>query len=327
MMRSQWYYSRDSAVDGPFSDDQMKDLIKQRLLRESDFVWRQGRSAHEAVAANEVFEFGATMAEGQLPDWLADVGTDGSGPMPALISEPQSNHENPEWLEDLRLWVGLESFVRTDQDENVPTEVTLSAPTNAEGIPDWLQGWKAREETKPAPTPVPEPVAPPLAMPVAPLAMPVASTSGKPADQIPLAMPIAAPIAQAPPSAPVAPPEKSAAEKMREESGYDADTGRILDPVKFRRWQQQARVTSSVSNASFLEVFRKARLAIEAWVDDDRNRAHVLHADENEIRSDQEIQAILQDAGRFGKDLQDKLLHHLRFMLHNRRKYYLALAR
>jgi hypothetical protein len=126
---------------------------------------------------------------------------------------------------------------------------------------------------------------------------------------------------------PVAQPgQQTAAEKMREESGFDADSGRILDPFKFRKWQQQSRASASVSNASFLEVFRRGRLAIEAWVDDDQNRERVLHADLDELRREPAVQAIIQDAGKYGKELQDKLLHHLAFMVENRRKYYQAVA-
>jgi chorismate mutase len=52
----------------------------------------------------------------------------------------------------------------------------------------------------------------------------------------------------------------------------------------------------------------------------------MLHADLDEIRRDAQIQSVIQEAGQYGKELQEKLDHHLAFMLENRRKYYKAVA-
>ena len=133
----------------------------------------------------------------------------------------------------------------------------------------------------------------------------------------------------------VKPTEKTRAtvlvEQMREVSGVDLETGQILDPAKFGRWKQQrAQATSSdqpaVSNASLFDVFRKGRIAIETWVDDDKNRNCVMLAAADEIKTSPEVQAIVHQYANYGNGLQEKLLRHLEFMLGNRRRYYNAVA-
>ena len=91
-------------------------------------------------------------------------------------------------------------------------------------------------------------------------------------------------------------------------------------------WQLPPGGQSAFSNASVLEVFRKARTAIEGWIDDDVNRACVMEAKMDEIKGKPEIQAVLQKYGVYGQAMQEKLLRHLEFMVENRRKYYLAVA-
>ena len=225
-----------------------------------------------------------------MPDWLADVvQAESKGPLPG----PLPSNEIPKWLldrlEDLRLWIGLEVHIPA-----APT--TDSAPLNSGqpgDVPDWLQGWLTPE------TPIVS-LPPSPTMPVALRVPPVASTN-------PLV------------------------EKIRQLSGFDLETGQILDPVKFAKWKQQQTQSGTagqpaVSNASLLEVFRKGRSAIEAWVDDDKNRSSVMHAVADEIKTNQEIQAILHQYMNYGKGLQEKLLRHLEFMVENRRNYYKAVA-
>jgi hypothetical protein len=319
-MITQWYYRHGNKELGPLTTDQMNDLVRQGSLLETDPVWRADQKREEAAPASTIFAFPRRKASTPLPDWLPDVETASAEPPPNVISEPQPSRENPEWLEDLRLWVGLEIFARSKEIPQTPAEITLSTPGKTAELPDWLESWKP-PANKPLPTSPPvrpkaPPVGPPLATPVAPSA--IASTT---------------PVALATPVSPALPPrvvprEFTPAEKMRDESGFDADTGQILDPVKFQRWQRQFRASSptAASNASLLEVFRKCRLAIEQWVDEDGNRLHILHADLDEIRRDPQIQNVIQEAGKFGKELQEKLDHHLSFMVENRRKYYKAVA-
>ncbi len=114
-------------------------------------------------------------------------------------------------------------------------------------------------------------------------------------------------------------------------SGFDPETGQILDPGKFQKWKQQqvqsASIGKPVSNASLFDTFRKARSAIESWVDDDANRGCMLHTDVEEIKRTPEIQAILHEYAGYGEEMCAKLLRHLEFMVENRRNYHKAVDR
>jgi hypothetical protein len=119
------------------------------------------------------------------------------------------------------------------------------------------------------------------------------------------------------------------AEKTFQETGFDVKTGQILDEARFQTWKQQNAQPSSaekpaVTYASLFEVFRKARNAIESWVDEDKNRSLILHADFDEITTQPPVQAILQEYATYGREMREKLIHHLELMVENRRKYYKA---
>jgi hypothetical protein len=353
---SQWYYSRGGMTHGPFSEEEMQDRVTRKLLLETDLIWPEGRSPRDAAPVAVVFETApSSAASTPIPDWLADVAaTQSTGPAPG----PLLSHEAPEWLEDLRLWVGLELYT--------PGATTLeNAPPHTGAIPEWLEGWLTPEKPEgshrhstgsaPAAPSVPpaEHIAPPMKPavtppPASPVSIPGASPARPPSRQAP---PVSPPQVetQVPPAAPapmVAPPvAKTTAfagtrpvaetradprvEEMRQASGFDPETGQILDAAKFRKWQQQQAhpITSSqpaVSNASLLEVFRKARLAVETWVDDEANRACIMQADIEDIKRRAEIQMLLREYANFGQAMQEKLSRHLEFMVENRRKYYQA---
>src|SRR5688500_16556260 len=119
-MESRWFFEHGGAIFGPFTKAQLRALVERDGVLESDPVWRDGESPLTAVAARQVLSFrsapaATAPAASALPDWLSDVDT--SEPPPTtLISPLASNVESPEWLEDLRLLVGLEVFVRAKQD-------------------------------------------------------------------------------------------------------------------------------------------------------------------------------------------------------------------
>ncbi|HMF16967.1 MAG TPA: hypothetical protein VKE98_07150, partial [Gemmataceae bacterium] len=132
------------------------------------------------------------------------------------------------------------------------------------------------------------------------------------------------------PIAKPATPVQVLADKTLEETGFDLVTGRILDQEKFNQWKKQTAPTTEtsqqfLSNASHFEVFRKARTAIENWVDDDSNKLRILNADIQEIIRSAAIQAIFRDFAGFG--FRQKLEKHLAFLVDNRRKYETALRR
>jgi hypothetical protein len=115
------------------------------------------------------------------------------------------------------------------------------------------------------------------------------------------------------------------AEKTIQETGFDPGTGQILDPDKFRQWQCASHASQpAVSNESLFEVFRKARIAVEHWVDEDSHRPLILAGDLSTIKKDVLLLAIFRQFQGFGPAMQEKLMHHLEFMVENRRKYYAA---
>ncbi len=366
-MSGQWYYSHGGVTHGPLSEEEIQDRVAQRLLVESDSVWPAGREQKDAAPAPAVFDFSEAPAPvSAVPDWLRDIAAaQTTGPLPG----PAPSDEIPEWLEDLRLWVGLDLYTPaeteftydststgetpdwlqswlTPQAPRLPDQAQAPAPTVGPSVPI------SAPPTAEAPT-VSEPAQPsippfvcvaspvPSVRPVAPnvpASPPIHNSPGLAKALIPAA--VAAP-SGTPPTAtghsqaktePAAPkPANPLIEKTLDTSGFDLETGRILDPEKFRKWKQQLAQTSAagqpaLNNASLFEVFRKARTAVEAWVDDDVNRACIMNTEFKEIERKSEIQVILQKYANYGKAMQEKLLRHLEFMVENRRKYYKAIA-
>ena len=62
-------------------------------------------------------------------------------------------------------------------------------------------------------------------------------------------------------------------------------------------------------------------MAIDVWLDDEKNRLRLLHGELDEIKRHPEIRAILDEFAAYGADIQNKLLRHLEFMVENRKKY------
>jgi hypothetical protein len=212
----------------------------------------------------------------------------------------------------------------------VAEQKEISSGTDA--IPDWLEGWLAPPKPSAAPKAAPPP-AKPVPKPALPPAVivPTPPPAAKPG--IPIAKPVTPPPAPKPAipiPKPASAPAQALAEKTLEETGFDLVTGRILDQEKFNQWKKQKAPTTEtipqfLTNASQFEVFRKARTAIENWVDDDNNRLRILHADIKEIIHSPGIQAIFRDFAGFG--FRQKLEKHLAFLVENRRKYETALRK
>jgi hypothetical protein len=328
-MAGQWYYSHDHVTHGPFSDAEIRDHAARKMLLETDWLWQGDQERKDAVPAAAAIDFPKlSVSQSAVPDWLADVvAAESAAPTPA----PAQTEELPEWLDDLRLWAGLEMPTAAEPSAKAAAEAAPSAPAADQKVPEWLTDLEAPGE----PSPVSTAPTPPLAMPIAapiPTAVAgkifLATPVTQPTDpsSIPLATPVFAPPANAPST-----PNASAplVAMLREASGFDLDTGRILDHAKFQKWkQEQARVASpgapAVTNASLLAVFRTARTTIEGWVDDDKNRVFMLQAGPEDLRRHPEIQRILQAYAPYGREMHDKLLRHLDFMVDNRRKYYRA---
>jgi uncharacterized protein DUF4339 len=390
-MSQSWFYQHQGKSHGPVSSEKIKELARQGALDQQDLIWLEGSDPRDACPASAALDFAnLPLVSFPAPDWLEDVAkTEKIGPLPEQL--PLSK-ETPLWLEDMRLWFGLDIYAAAKTGQ----EPSTAAPQTG-GMPDWLEGWIAPEEPKrprtevtgkapPAPlskdastsqklptaklpvatpvVPVAKPVLPlakpvlPLATPIVPTATPVPSpppaTASLPTASLPQAVPYRmsqatfleklasakgktaeAPTAK-PPLAPVTAektksgpvPVELLAAKAIQETGFDLTTGQILDPEKFRKWQKSSPASQpAVSNESLFEVFRKSRLAIENWVDEDCNRPLVMAGGLGAIKKNAQVLAILQKHPGYGAVLQDKLIQHLEFMVENRKKYYSARAR
>jgi hypothetical protein len=179
-------------------------------------------------------------------------------------------------------------------------------------------------KTASAPEPAPGvPVAVALAVPV-PVALPVL---------------VAQPLLPPPPAPPVPPTRDSGAaplpdaltpsrtDQPPDETGLDAQTGRILDPARFARWQRdQARKRQEELAArpttTLPEVYLQGKRELERWIDRDDNRDRILAADLDAIGRDRELLDVLEAYRCWGPALVEKLRQHLTFLLDNRRRFY-----
>lgn len=257
-----WLYQHDGKTHGPISADEMKNLAEKGQLDRHDLAWEEGAEQAQAKPASAIVNF-----PGTTPDWLPDIAA-------LETKKPSPTAEVPEWLEDVRLWIGLELVAKTSE----VSKTSVVAPA-AGAIPDWLDGW-------------------------------LAPASGA----IKLAISVRKPASSS---------GQDVAKQTLEETGFDLVSGRILDQEKFDQWKEQKAPPTEASqhfltNQSQFEVFRKARTAIECWVDDPDNRLHILHSDINQIIRSPGIQAVFRDFAGFG--FRQKLEKHLAILVEKRRK-------
>jgi hypothetical protein len=272
-MNGPWYYSHDGVTHGPFSTAEIKDRAIRQLLLDTDLLWQGGPVPTDPLPAQAALDFSKLQpAPSTVPEWLADmakVAADDTAQAPVVSKEA------PSWLEDMRLWVGLEVV-----SDGKPPTITPADKIVTQGTPDWLTGWIPEEPAK-----VPKP------------------------EQTKQTVKI----------------QDVLADTTIQETGFDLKTGQILDPEKFRKWQKSANSQQpSVSNESLFEVFRKARIAIENWIDDDSRRPLIMSGDLQAIKRDATLQALFQKSQGYGAAMEQKLWRHLEFMVENRRKYYAA---
>jgi hypothetical protein len=294
-----------------------------------------------------------------IPDWLDDLrvwfGLDVYAAVKRASQKTATagRTSTPTQVAVLPSWV--ESWIVPEQPRAaVPAQIQATAATAAPAVTPALAPATRQPApaspivSPPAAIPVHPPAAKPIHSPPAPRVPESPSPPAPPAIRPPVVKPATSVVPQAPKTeiaaevseissarAESAPPVLESvdlvAETTLEETGFDLKTGKILDPERFAAWKQrEARPASTgqpgVSNASFFEVFRKARNVLAAWVDEERNTAKVQHAGMAEILADPEVQAILNDYAHYGKGMQEKLAQHLEFVVENRRRYFKAVG-
>jgi hypothetical protein len=112
--------------------------------------------------------------------------------------------------------------------------------------------------------------------------------------------------------------------------GFDPETGQVFDQARFTQWQREQRVSriheQPAGQPNIAEVYQKARVHLDRWLDFDRNHGPIMTGDMECIRQDPDIVRFMNYHARYGPDMVHKLWSHLQFMVENRRKYYCALG-
>jgi hypothetical protein len=312
-MPDTWFYAYDEKTHGPFSSEEIRALVATGLLGAQEPVWLEGKDASAAIPASTVGNDAPSAPAsppvgGSVPDWLGDVASlesaraaEAHSPAPAAEAHET---ESLDWLEDLRIWVGLDIH---DSKQGSPEDVRLPQPAPTAGKIPVGKPPSAGRKKKPR------------------------SARSAPADSIPIAMPVTpstpepeVPVGEIEMQLPVA---DKLAQQTLAETGFDFKTGRIVNAATFKKWKQQkARASetnqSDMTNASQLELFRRARTAVERWVEDEKNRQRILGSTPEQIKTCRAMQDIYTQYAGLG--FRQKLEKYLEFLLKNRKKYYEA---
>jgi hypothetical protein len=236
-----------------------------------------------------------------IPDWLADIS-------PAAQAFPESVPSSPTTPASPAVSRPPTAAAAGTPDAELPSLETPAAADSTRSkrkTPEVLQTCEGLELEPPPPAPSPPP--PPRHTAIATAAQP---TILKPAPA-PRALTVLA-------------------EKAIQESGFDPRTGQIVNPARFEKWKQEkdrpCDVAHGANNGSLMEVFRKARIAIENWVDDDKHQVLILGGEPVEWERDPALVAVLEQGAKYGDAMLQRLKTHLAFMIDNRRKYHAARA-
>jgi hypothetical protein len=212
-------------------------------------------------------------------------------PMPGAV---------PDWLSDVQ-----------------KAEEAAALPPGETATPlDWLEDIREIEESLRARSQPPK-KAPLWAEPV----------PGEPAAKVLPAIPIAIPVARAVPQPGRATPKAPAA--SLESTGFNPETGQILDRQKFDQWQraqqlQRQREMQTQAAGSVYDAFLKARKALHQWVDDEQNKGLILAGNLEAIRANPIVQELVLAYQGYGETMLAKLWKHLELLVDNRRKFLAA---
>jgi hypothetical protein len=154
--------------------------------------------------------------------------------------------------------------------------------------------------------------------------------AGAPASPAPVA--VQAPAQADEPAAPAEPvkvrlpaKKKKKLEPLKKKPALPAPAVPVAEPVAPLPAAAQPS-ESAGSSLSLPDLLRKARFALEQWVDEEDSVDVVLAGDMEVIKQDPALQNIFRPMQSWGKEVVDKLWKHLEFTVQNRRKYYLALV-
>jgi hypothetical protein len=236
-------------------------------------------------------------------DWLRDL----EPPRPPVQSTEPPSNATPDWLAEV---AEIEASLRSASRSNLGTS------------PDWLADIEHLEGLR---TPAP----------LATLEIASASPTQLQTVRVPISppTPVSSPaLTDCNPAHSITPSlatEDLLAKQAIAETGHDPSTGQIFDQDRYEKWHHlraaaAATEPSAVCTESIGEVYHKARSALARWVDDDNRHTLIMTADLEELRKHPEVQAILAQFELYGPVMREKLVHHVEYLVTNRRKYYTA---
>lgn len=235
------------------------------------------------------------------------------GPVPAgkldeLIAKGLLRDEEQVWLEGIDVQISVQSYRDVNRGGSLPTLVGAlrqSGPPRVSPAPDWLADVRAAERLA-------------ASSPTIPLRGQDGLTSLPPdwledIRQIEQSRPRPAP----------APAKPSSARA----TGFDADTGMILDAIVFIQWQreQQRQRQEELARQPAVaigEAFLAARRVMQGWVDSEATKPLILSGNLDAVRRALTMQGVLDAYRGYGPVMQEKLMKHLEFLVENRRKFY-----
>lgn len=239
-----------------------------------------------------------------------------------IAPESSSARRPASWLEDLRVWYGLEVL-----------------PAGSPPAPSTVSPAPASDPTTPL-VKVPSALDPAVASPPtlvpfagAPRALPVIASSPPPSRQqippVPVALVKEQPVE---PTKPASRPSETVADSIArraaEETGIDLQTGEIVDPARYEKWKQagcgSTGSRASANSVPLMEAFRRARIAVENWVDDEAHRSLILTGDPQQLTRCPEVSALLHEYAVHGTVFGEKLARHFAFIVENRKQFYAA---
>lgn len=138
--------------------------------------------------------------------------------------------------------------------------------------------------------------------------------------------PIPSLAAEPPPPAEPVPPAEPATPPGPEVTGYDPDTGQVLDAAKFAQWQREQRrqKESATQGMSVYEAFLTARKALQDWLDSVERKPLIQTGDVDLVKQDPYVQGIMREFAGYGPVMLEKLTKYVEFLVENRRKFYIA---
>lgn len=293
-----WYFRNRKTTWGPFSSPEINNLAAAGLLQPEDLVWSEEGDSRKAIEAVAVLDFSSLQRVAvPAPDWLHDVQEE-SGPTPIQWETKPT----PEWIQDVGRWEGLQ-VPTSQQPPSIPSSPFQKDAKKRETVAA-QDATILVKETKPSSPPSPsEPV-------IQPPPGEVKSVSNSPI------------VSCDAPTALNATTSAKTKQSVLDLMGFDPETGQIVDPDRFRKWQkEQKRQVRPKSGKSLQEIFLEGRRAVEQWIDAEVNLDLIRIGDLALIRQQATLQECLNRYSDYGPALLDKLVDHLEFMVDNRKRF------